>query len=353
MTRHRSSLRFEDWPEVDRIGVEAAFKTGIGLDDDGPLAHLSAATREFNQLGYGYWLHYIATHEALVLHESPGARATPARVCNYLYSHCQGLSSTTLYARIRSLGRILGAIDPNADLRIVKQSCRLLARRAKPSRDQRAQLVAPSDLFYSGIRRMKRHAKGAASDASEALKFEDGLMMAMLAAKALRRGNFVAMTLGRNLTRARSGCYEVKFEPVETKARNRISAAMPILLTPYLDYWLDKARPTLLQARGSDAMWINANGAAMTPNRFYQRFCAATMNELGRRINPHLVRKIVATGVAIAAPELVRMTPSLLDQSSDQSAVYNLADQLSASDAYLKVLSERRRLALHQMRHKP
>lgn len=46
---------------------------------------------------------------------------------------------------------------------------------------------------------MKRHAKGATSDPMEAMKFQDGLMMAMLAAKALRRGNFVAMILGRNL----------------------------------------------------------------------------------------------------------------------------------------------------------
>src|SRR6185503_11273992 len=90
-------------------------------------------------------------------------------------------------------------------------------------------------------------------------------------------------------------------------------------------------------------------GTDMRPATFYTRFCKATEEELKRRINPHLVRKIVATGVAIAAPEMVRMTSSLLDQKTDQSAAYNLADQLSSSIKYIGTLDGRRDQALRRL----
>ena len=87
----------------------------------------------------------------------------------------------------------------------------------------------------------------------------------------------------------------------------------------------------------------------MSPETFYVCFCKVTKKELGRRINPHLTRKIVATGIAIARPELVRMVGSLLDQTTDQSAAYNLADQLSASRTYLDLLEMRRQQALKNL----
>jgi hypothetical protein len=79
----------------------------------------------------------------------------------------------------------------------------------------------------------------------------------------------------------------------------------------------------------------------------YARFCKATREELGVRINPHLVRDIVATGIAVEMPEAVGITPAILDHRSDQTARqhYNLADQLSASARYIAKVEIRRRSA--------
>ena len=80
----------------------------------------------------------------------------------------------------------------------------------------------------------------------------------------------------------------------------------------------------------------------------YDRVCRATKEAFGKPINPHAFRDIVATGIAVATPEDIRMTPFLLDHRSDRTVQghYNLADSLSASDRYLDRLEERRQAAL-------
>jgi hypothetical protein len=84
----------------------------------------------------------------------------------------------------------------------------------------------------------------------------------------------------------------------------------------------------------------------------YARFCKAAREELGVRINPHLVRDIVATGIAVEMPEAVAITPAILDHRSDQTArqYYNLADQLSASARYNAKIDSRRRRAFNAAR---
>ena len=241
---------------------------------------------------------------------------------------------------------MLAVIDPSGDRERLGRVVRHLKRAAKPSRDQNHLLVSPSDMFYAGIRRMDRALPLAETDVRHAAKYRDGLMMSAIVCKALRRRNFAGMLIGTNITRNVMDVYQVRFRPVETKSRRPIQAELSRKLTSYFDRWLTTIRPLLLNGRSSDAMWVTMAGADLSPETFHNRLCNATEQELGKRINPHLTRKRVCTGVAIARPELVKMVGSLLDQTTDQSAAYNLADQLSASRAYLDLLEERRQQAL-------
>jgi hypothetical protein len=77
----------------------------------------------------------------------------------------------------------------------------------------------------------------------------------------------------------------------------------------------------------------------------YGRFSRAMTQELGKRINPHLIRDIVATGIAVSMPESVRIAPMILDHRADQTSRqhYNLADALSASARYVAHLEDLRR----------
>jgi integrase/recombinase XerD len=169
----------------------------------------------------------------------------------------------------------------------------------------------------------------------------------MLVAKPVRLRNLVATTIGKNLIKV-GDVYRWTFEAVETKTAEVIDALLPQRLTPYIDRWIGHHRRLLLGPTASDALWISIKGKAMGRAAVYERVCIVTKEELGIRINPHAFRHIVATGVAIAIPEEVRLTPFLLDHRTERTVQehYNLADSLSASSRYLQRLEIRRRQAL-------
>lgn len=93
------------------------------------------------------------------------------------------------------------------------------------------------------------------------------------------------------------------------------------------------------------------DGGDMTAGAFYYRFCQATEEEFDVSINPHFVRKIMATGISIFEPGLVEIIQHVLDQTSDEMRKkwYDLADQLSASRRYIDLLGDRRRRALDSL----
>ena len=221
---------------------------------------------------------------------------------------------------------------------------RRLQRTAQPSRNKRAPLVAPSDLYEAGIARMNRVERTPYEKRDvQAVQYADGLMMAMLAAKPIRLRNLAGTRIGKNLFK-RGEHYIWRFSVLETKNKEMIEAELPLRISPYIDRWLQHYREVLLRGNASDMFWISCYRGPMSYSSLYARFCSATRQELGVRINPHAVRDIVATGIAIALPDEVRMTPFLLDHRSDKTVNehYNLADSLSASSRYLEQLEARR-----------
>ena len=357
MPKRKRSDRFgpwlREWPAEDRQAMERAFEPSDGCDfvvsedcvDSGLAAHWSEDYRFNNVAYYTYWIRFLRRTGALDEKESPHDRVTRARLNAYV-RELERVSSFACLTYVRGIRNVLRVIAPDAKQGYLVRLLRVLKRSAKPSRDQRHLLVPASDMFYAGINRMRRVMIAAETDVASAMIYSDGLMMAAIVCKALRKRNFVAMLRGRNIRRNVMDIYEVRFSAAETKARRRIQADLSAKLTPYIDRWFASIRPLLLRERESDAMWITSTGSDMTAATFYKRFCKMTEEELGVRINPHLPRKIVATGVAIASPQHVRMVGPLLDQSSDQSDAYNLADQLSASQAYLRYLDQRRQDAI-------
>lgn len=348
------SGRLAKWPDSDRRALEAHFEQGeIDIFDDASKAVLakeratdwSEASLENNIQYYTYFLMFLEQRGEL-MEESPSARATKKRLDAYL-KKLDRVSPQTRLTYLRGVSNMIAVIDPNGDRRYLQKIVRRLSRLAKPTLDQSYLMISPSELFYAGIRRMDRTYSFASHSMRQASRFRDGLMMAALVCKALRRRNFAGMLLERNITLNVLDEYEVRFSAQETKMRKAINAQLSRQLTPYFNRWLTDIRPLLLNGRKSDALWVTINGTDMSGETFHSRFCKATEAELKQRINPHAVRKIVATGVAIARPELVTMVSSLLDHSNQASAAaYNLANQLSASERYLELLERRRSRAL-------
>ena len=71
----------------------------------------------------------------------------------------------------------------------------------------------------------------------------------------------------------------------------------------------------------------------LSEQSIYLKVCAATEEELGVRLNPHLFRDALATGIATDDPEHIRMASRLLGHADQRTAErhYTHAQALRAS----------------------
>jgi integrase len=349
MTRTRHALSFEFWPEADRLAWAKAQQDAELFGERGLAAHWADATRAQVMNGYGTWLHFLEAVGALQHDVLPTGRVRGERLAGYVESlKARSLSPISVASRLRDLAEALRVMDPGGDRTVLVRGLRRLESTARASRDKHKRLVAPGNIYEASIARMDAAERSASrGHILKALYYSDGLRTAMLVAKPVRLRNLAGTQLGKNLLRV-DDVYRWTFAATETKTGEVIDALLPPRLTPYIERWITHYRRLLLQGAESDAMWISIKGSPMGRADVYERVCITTRQELGVRINPHAFRHIVATGVAIALPEEVRLTPFLLDHRTERTVQehYNLADSLSASSRYLQHLDLRRRKAL-------
>lgn len=352
MNKRKLSLKLHEWPAEDRRALEAAFSKGADVFDDAGLAvNWRPATRRKVIKSYGAFLHCLARHDALDREVAPFERISRTNILMFVRDlRLRPVASKTVATMFRDMCEAMRVMCPGAPCEDLILASRTLERRAVPSRDQRDLLVAPSTLFYAGIKRMKRFKVAAASDPIASVKYGDGLMMSMEALKALRLRNLSGMLVDHHIVVNQLDEFELRYAAHETKTKAGIRAPLPDTLASWIAHWLQAVRPNLLRirARKSHAMWITSKGTDMAPITLYSRFCKATEEETGKRINPHLCRKIIVTGIAIGAPELIELAPGALDHTSRRHTEesYDLADDLAASRIVNDIVRRRRSAAI-------
>jgi integrase len=132
------------------------------------------------------------------------------------------------------------------------------------------------------------------------------------------------------------GIYVCTFSAAETKNRRELVEPPPAALTRYIDRYLAEIRPALLRGHASDAFWVSTYRRALSEQSIYTTICAATEEELGVRLNPHLFRDALATGIATDDPEHIRMASRLLGHTDPRTTErhYIHAQALRASRRY-------------------
>ena len=193
----RLSLDVADWPSRDQEAWAAARQPVGPLDEGGLAATWSAKTVRQAEKGYGLWLGCLARHGRLDPDAAPGARLTREALTLFGQELLDRVAPQTAASRVRDLSVMIRAMDPEADRSLVQRMQATLARRAQPSRAKRELMIAPSVLFAAGIARMDRidHEQHRKRDVRN-VRFRDGLMMAVLAARGFRRGNLQQMRVG-------------------------------------------------------------------------------------------------------------------------------------------------------------
>jgi site-specific recombinase XerD len=184
-----------------------------------------------------------------------------------------------------------------------------------------------------------------------ALAFRDGLMIALLASRPLRRRNFLGIEIGRQLVRERGG-WLLRFAAAEMKNHQRLEFVFPRALEGALVRYLDHWRPRIIEVsqrrrpkmapQGRPAgshLWVTMEGGALGAAGLRKVLCGRTLQRFGVAVTAHLFRDCAATSIAAQDPDHVRIAAQLLGHAS-----------LQTTERYYVIANNRASMGKHQDR---
>ena len=344
----RHLVKFHRWPEQDQQAWARGMEPGDVFNDGGLGAAWSPFTKTKYIDDYGRWLTWWLKNGSGNADSPMDVRVTPVAVRDFI-TELQSLQKPrTTLGRVVGLYGAVRAMAPDHDWSWFKEIIRRLELQRPEPGAKLNRLVAARDLFSFGIRLMKEAEAdaGVAKLWRVAEGFRNGLMIALLTARPVRRRNFTSIEIDRNLIRVGDG-YVLQFEESETKAKRALEFPVPTTLVPWLERYLTVYRPVLCArprkpsftsrlADPGQALWISVTGNIYDHQTMSNMITRLTTAEFGKRINMHLFRDCVATSIAIEDPEHVRITAPVLGHSSLKTSekYYNHAQGLVATDRY-------------------
>lgn len=343
----RACMKIGEWPEVDRrLWQDALAPTDPFEPTGGTRADHSRQSNFKTEKGYGRWLTWLATTGQLDVDLEPRERITPERVKAYVeYLESLGNGGQTILSRLQELGDFARAVAPDQSWSFINRVASKVRAQTVPVRDKRAKLATTPELLTLGLSLMD-NATQETTPRLAALSYRDGLIIALLALRPLRRRNLAGLVLGHTVVEVGDG-WMLRIPGEETKTHQPIEMPWPAVLVPHLLTYIATYRPILaaLQNRWAspvgDALWVSSHGSPMTQMALYDQIRQRASEGLGKAVNPHLFRDAAATTMAVEDPLHVRLVSPLLGHRDQQTAerFYQQATALEAHREFTEVLA--------------
>jgi integrase len=311
MRKPTKLLQVEAWPEADRRIWAAAFRKPDILEDGGPGAAWAEGSRRSVRYSYRRWLGFLTATDPDALLLDPIARVTADRLKHYIAELRATISLAGTHNYVKHLYDTMRVMAPGRDWGWLEHLAWSLGRLVTP-RSKRDRVVPAYELLALGMELIER-----AESATEnpALLYRDGLVIALLASRPIRRRNLAMMRIDKHLQRDGIG-YRLVFTADETKTHTPLQWALPQGLTLFIDAYLERWRPRIHGADRHDGLWASAKGCPMSGEALYERVCLHTARAFGHAINLHLFRDCVATTIAVDDPVHVGIAAELLGHAS-------------------------------------
>ncbi len=334
----RLSLPYASWPAPDRRAWQAAFTRGDIFDDGGQGLRLADASRRNYEVGYARWLGFLSRSDPAALSMTPPARVTRARVIAFTTELAQGRKPITVYHLVRHLRAAVSIMFPGVDWYCMHPLIRQWHRRITPRSS--APTIDCARLLELGLDLMAANRPHVFESRRSRQRFRDGLIIAFLAARPLRRRSLAALAVGHTLLQV-GGTWMVVLGPENTKTREPLEVHFPETLVADLEFYLAEVRPLFPGAERHGGLWATALGTAMSGDGLYETIAARTSEAFGRPVGPHEFRRSAATTIAIYRPEEVGGAQHLLSHRHPSTTRdhYLLAGNLQAAKAYQEVLA--------------
>jgi integrase/recombinase XerD len=329
---HTQPAWIDTWPSADREAFLEATRPGSLFRPGGAGADWRPATRDHYTRAYGYWLAFLRNQGIALDDVAPPDRVTPERIELYVRCRADRLALSTLASQLAALYSFLLAVWPSRDWRWLRDIERGLQRQAMPVRNKEARLVQAHELLGLGETLMlhadeRPPASGSyVGDEDPSMEFRDGLIIATLCLRPLRRRNFLGLALGRTL-RHEAGGWLIDIPGDETKNWTRLLQPFPVALEEYLERYLAIHRPRLAAMAGGgpggdlarapgDLLWLSRWGRPLSVGALKAIIARRTTARFGHALHPHLFRDCAATSLANAQPNDMHLAANLLGHRS-------------------------------------
>jgi integrase len=300
---------------------------------------------------YGRWLRWLEDHGLLNQDVGPADRVTRETVTNYARNLAEKLSPFTVAMYIQLLADSLRAMAGDHDWGWIARAPGRIRQQGVARTEKRSRLQTPDRIAELGMRLMEAAEAGEDDDPVEAaVLFRNGLTMAFLAYRPIRMANLESITVGVHLTQA-GDRWQVAFPADEVKNDRPLEFPFPTVLVPYLERYLSKHRPVLLETGierhtpRSGPLWVSRDGQQLGYQTIGHHIQKLTKAEFGAPINAHLFRDCAATMIAIVDPEHAPIIASILGHASMRTSErhYNQARDLEAGRRYEGTVRELRK----------
>jgi hypothetical protein len=250
---------------------------------------------------YGRYLGWLRQSGLLIEGQTIAERLTPERVTAFIATLKGSVSPVSVGAYMNGLTSAVHALAPNADWSWLSLRATRLKLRAKPSREKRQAIQHTLVLYQFGKEVMEsvrpsqyKRSRGV----GPALRYQSGLIIALLAARPLRIRNFQAITIGTSL-RWDGARYWLTFGPEETKTAWPMDEPFPDDLVPYLETFLRTWRPILMRqgakyssAPPSKGLCLDRAGKPMMEFTLRDLIKRYTRDRFGTALWPHLFARL-------------------------------------------------------------
>jgi integrase/recombinase XerD len=114
-----------------------------------------------------------------------------------------------------------------------------------------------------------------------AVRFRDGLMIALLAQVPLRHKNFADLEIDRDLIKE-DDYWSIIIPPAETKTRTYLEFELPDSICDQFSTYLKLVRPRMLRRSGCKSLWVSPKGGALSYSALGPVFTRHTMQKTWR-----------------------------------------------------------------------
>ena len=280
----KMQLALAAWPEEDRRRWTSVNQVGADrFDDCGRAAHLAESTRRNLQGCYGRFLGFVSLMHPDLLEHPPDDRVDRQRIVDYVVFRQPTCSDSGIAVELRHLRQALVYVCPESDWSWLATIAKRIGSKAK-SKPPKHHLVTSETLYALGLKLMDEAAAKAESGTRiskpDAMKYRDGLLIALLAMLPMRRRTVAALRIGQHLVKS-GDLWELEIPAQDTKTKRALDFPIGIELSRRIDGYLCQFRGRIPGAAKHNGLWPSNKGRLMDDGTIYDTVCRRTREALG------------------------------------------------------------------------